>query len=499
MVPPISYAAAARFLEQATWGPTAADITHLRKIGFNAWFAEQASAPISSFPPNVPVSVPGSNNVAAGVLLTHAVNGSDQLRQRMSFALGEIWVVSNYVLPEADAMEYYQQMLQNNALSNYRQLMQEETLNPSMAYYLNLANNFKADYPIRGTRPNENYARELLQLFTIGISMLNLDGTVQLDANKNPIPTYDQEQIQELARVFTGWTYPVPATIHINIPYFKGRMIPAKWSDGEEPLHDSNSKGILGYNLPGGQTAEQDLAQTLDIIFQHSNVPPFVSKRLIQHFVTSNPSQAYVERVAKVFIDNGKGVRGDLFAVIKATLLDPEARQGDDDPAAQFKTGGHLREPVLYVNGILRALKATVAINNQFWTHWDGLLGQKLFFPISVFNYYSAFFQIPGTTLPGPEFQLLSASAALWRTNFINYLLVNKVPGITIDLSDYVALAVDPDQLINAVDQTFMRGQMPPPMRSTIMAAVGATQDPATRAQSAIYLAITSNFYQVEH
>jgi uncharacterized protein (DUF1800 family) len=297
-VPPIGYAAAARFLEQATWGPTAADIANLQKIGFNAWFAEQLSAPISSFPPFVPVPVPGTHGVAAGVLLTNAVRGSDQLRQRMAFALGEIWVVSNYVLPEADAMEYYQQMLQNNAFSNYRHLMQEETLNPSMAYYLNVANNFKADYPVPGTRPNENYARELLQLFTIGTSQLNLDGTIQLDATKKPIPTYDQQQIQELARVFTGWTYPVPKTIHINIPYFKGRMVQAKWSNGEEPLHDANAKEVLGQNLRGGQTAEEDLGQTLDIIFQHPNVPPFVSKRLIQHFVTSNPTPAYVERIA---------------------------------------------------------------------------------------------------------------------------------------------------------------------------------------------------------
>jgi uncharacterized protein (DUF1800 family) len=329
-----------------------------------------------------------------------------------------------------------------------------------------------------------------LQLFTIGTSQLNVDGTVQLDATKKPIPTYDQQQIQELARVFTGWTYPVPKTIHINIPYFKGRMVQAKWSNGEEPLHDANAKDVLGRNLPGGQTAEEDLGQTLDIIFQHPNVPPFVSKRLIQHFVTSNPTPAYVERIAKVFIDNGNGARGDLVAVIKAILLDPEARQGDDHPADQPRTGGHLREPVLYVNGILRALGAKVAVNNQFWTHWDGLLDQKLFFPVSVFNYYSPFFEIPGTTMSGPEFQLLSASAALWRANFINALLLNQVPGIAIDLSSFVSLAANPDQLINAVDARFMRGQMPATMRSTIMTAVAATPDPSTCAQTAIYLTV---------
>jgi uncharacterized protein (DUF1800 family) len=318
-------------------------------------------------------------------------------------------------------MEYYQQMLQNNALSNYRQLMEAETLNPSMAYYLDLAANLRHDYPRPGARPNENYARELLQLFSIGTTNLNSDGTPRLDAGGNPVPAYDQKQIEELARVFTGWFYPLPKGMSYR-PYFKGMMV------AHEFWHDTDPKEIFGHTLAGGQSAKQDLAQTLDIIFEHPNVPPFVSKLLIQHFVTSNPSPAYVKRIARVFQDNGYGVRGDLFAVIQAVLLDPEARRGDENPAEQPRTGGHLREPVLYVNGILRALGGKVAWDNHFSHPWDSVMGEKLFFPTSVFGYYSSFFQIPDTTLSGPEFQLLSTSAAVWRVNFINLLLGNQVP-----------------------------------------------------------------------
>src|SRR5262249_18331525 len=218
----------------------------------------------------------------------------------------------------------------------------------------------------------------LLQLFTIGTVMLNLDGTPQVDEHRQPIPTYEQSQIEELARVFTGWTYPVPPGQPRGHPYFVGQMVAYEWR------HDTDPKVLFGQTLPAGQTALEDLDQALDIIFNHPNVPPFVALRLIQHFVSSNPTPNYVERVARVFMDNGQGVRGDMFAVVKAVLLDPEARKGDDDIATQPRTGGHLREPFLYVTGMLRALQARVDFQNGLWTWYGTVMGEKVYFPPSV-------------------------------------------------------------------------------------------------------------------
>jgi uncharacterized protein (DUF1800 family) len=488
--PPISHAAAARFLEQATWGPTNADIANLQKIGFENWFREQRSATESTFPPNL--VDPTDSSVTKEFLLHNAVNGSDQLRQRMAFTLGQIWVTSGLVLSNPIGMDLYQQFLQDNAFSNYRQLMEAETLNPSMGYYLNLAGNWKA-MPWLGSRPNENYARELLQLFTIGTVMLNVDGTPQVDAHGNQIPTYDQAQIAELARALTGWYYDVPKGMVIGRAYYRGHMLP------HESYHDSDPKVIFGTSLPGGQTAKQDLEQTLDIIFNHPNVPPFVSTRLIQHFVTSNPSPDYVRRVARVFIDSGRGVRGDLFATTKAVLLDPEARLGDDNIEKQPTTGGHLREPILYVLGMLRALGAKIAVDSDAWSPWDTVMEQRVYFPVSVFSYYSPFYQIPGSALLGPEFQILSTSSALWRVNFINALLGGQMRGVSLDLTPYMKLADHPSVLVDAVDQAFMRGQMPTEMKTEILSALSATIDKGERVRTAIYLTTTSGLYQVEH
>ena len=338
-----------------------------------------------------------------------------------------------------------------------------------------MANSLKPN-PTIGQHPNENYARELLQLFTIGTVQLNLDGTNKLDAHGQPIPTYDQSQIEELARAFTGWTYLIPPGGTRGRPYFTGPMVPV------QAWHDTGSKLIFGHQLPPDQTAEQDLASALDIIFEQPNVAPFVSLRLIQHLTTSNPSPAYIHRIANVFINNGAGVRGDLFAVVKAILLDPEARQGDDSITLQPRTGGHLREPVLYATALLRALNAKVTLDNTVWSWWLPLMGQKLLVAPSVFNYYSPFYEIPGTTLTGPEFQLLGSSSTVWRANFVDSLLNGQIEGVTTDLSPYVALADMPTKLVDAVDSVLMRGQMPSVMKSTILSALNATSNPATRA-----------------
>jgi hypothetical protein len=488
-VPSLSYPAAVRFLEQASWGPTVSDIQSLRTIGFNTWFAQQRAAVESSFP--MPTRIGPGIYTSPGDLLYNAINGKDQLRQRIAFALGQIWVTSSNVIPSDEGMVLYQQFLQNHAFSNYRDLMEAETLNPTMGYYLDVAGNWKADKSA-GSSPNENYARELLQLFTIGTVQLNLDGTPKLDPKGMQIPTYDQSQITELARVFTGWYYEVPKGSSPGHPYFQGQMVPI------ENDHDTASKNVFGTILAAGQTAKQDLDQALDVIFNQPNVAPFVSTRLIQHFVTSNPSPAYVERISKVFVDNGNGVRGDLFAVVKALLLDPEARLGDDNVSYQAPTGGHLKEPVLYALGVLRALGASVPRNSEVWVPWSWRMEQPVYVPNSVFNYYSPLYNIPGSTLIGPEFQIFSLSAAFWRLNFLDALLDGHLPGVSIDLSSYTSLADQPGELVDAVDRTLTRGQMPSEIKTEIQLAVSKTPDALTRVRTAIYLTAASGVYQVE-
>ncbi|HXW84863.1 MAG TPA: DUF1800 family protein [Candidatus Binataceae bacterium] len=486
--PALDYPTAARFLEQATFGPTAKDIATLQKTGFTGWFAQQLKAPISKFP-NPPRNQ--GLNFAESVFIDNAMNGQDQLRQRMAFTLGQIWVVSG-VSESVQAMMPFEQLLQNDAFVNYRQIMQDITLTVTMGEYLNMINNQKAD-PSAGTSPNENYAREIMQLFTIGTVMLNNDGSLQTDSNGNPIPTYDETTIQTLARVFTGWTYPSPKHRERDFNPYPFPMVV------NESEHDTDAKTLFGNNLPAGQTAQQDLQQALDILFNHQNVPPFVALRVIQHFVSSNPSPAYISRIASVFIDNGSGVRGDMGAVIEAALTDPEARAGDDDIAEQVPTGGHLREPVLYTTGILRALGAQVGSRNQL-SYFIGNMGQDLLAPGTVFNYYTPFYQIPQTTLTGPEFQLLTPATAIIRANFLDNVIFDGLGKDTkVDLKPFIKMASDVPTLMNAVDLAFTRGQMPDTMKDTIIAALNTTSSPTQRAQMAIYLTATSGFYQVEH
>jgi hypothetical protein len=299
-----------------------------------------------------------------------------------------------------------------------------------------------------------------------------------------------------MARVFTGWTYPtIPGQTpkpH-NPQYFIGSMIAV------ESNHDTNAKTVLGQSIPPGQTAEQDLDQTLQIVFDHPNVGPFVAIRLIQHLVTSNPSPAYIQRISAVFANNGSGVRGDLAAVVRAILLDPEARAGDV-AAKAIATGGHLREPVLYAAAILRALGATVGPSNVLAEYINGYgLGQELLLPASVFNYYSPFSRIPGGAAAGPEFQLLTPSTAVLRADWVIGTLVSKIgPDVAVSFSPFIALATDDTALTDAIDLAFFGGQMPAEVRSAIKTAIDATPDPTTRAFDALFLAAASNEFQVQ-
>jgi uncharacterized protein (DUF1800 family) len=499
----VSAAAARRFLEQAAFGPTPSDASNVQTLGYPAWLSQQYSmAQASNYN-----SITSSQGGMSSLFLTNAVMNPDQLRQRVAFALSQIFVTSFQKLIWNSNMVLFQNMLLADSFTNYRQIMFDVTLSPAMGQYLDMANNAMAN-PSQGTLANENYARELMQLFTIGTQMLNQDGSIQYDSNHLPVPTYLQPAISEFARVYTGWTYapaagqPVEWNAYITS---NGPMVPYA------PEHDSGAKQLLNYTnapvtvSPAGATPVQDLNNALDNIFNHPNVGPFVGKMLIQHLVKSNPSPAYISRVAAAFNNNGQGVRGDMTATISAILLDPEAR-GNDNGGDDQVTDGHLQEPALFIAGMVRAFGGQMNTQNYF--PWDLVnLDQDMFNAPSVFNYYSPTYGVPGTTLIGPEFQIHTPNNAIWRANVVRTLFSqwsNPVesygPGTTVDLTAFLPLAATPATLVNALDLTLTHGTMPASMKATIGTAVtGDISTPLQEVEDAAYLILTSGYYNVWH
>ena len=517
---------AARLLEQATFGPTPAEVTRVAALGFNAYLAEQLAAPATAYSgfSYVPHTAPAdckhdaSNPTDAASLCArdnyslfqvqrqffqHALTGPDQLRQRVAFALSQIFVVSGTEIYEAYGMAAYQNMLLKDAFVNFRQLLEDVTLSPAMGHYLDMVDSAKLN-PANGDLPNENYARELLQLFSLGVYQLNPDGSLMLDASNQAQPTYDQSVIQGLAAAFTGWTCAPIGTAELSWGSPLNYQAPMQSIPG---YHDTGAKKLVGgATAPAGQGPEADLKAALDSVFNHPNVGPFIGRQLIQHLVTSNPSPAYVARVAAVFADNGQGVRGDMGAVVKAVLADVEAR-GDapTDPEA-----GHLREPALFVTTLLRGLGAQS----------DGLypraqlagMGQPLFTPPTVFNYYPPGYQLPGTMRLAPEFYIQNAATGLSRANFVNQLLfgggaaadptVAGSSGTSVDLSPLVGSPpLSADQLVDEIDTRLLHGSLSSPAHALIVTAVNAapSSDPLGQVKAAAYLIASSAQFQVEH
>ena len=496
-----------RLLEQATWGPTDGALNHLRKAGMTAWLDDQLVEPASSYPTmalwpsTVPVSCDSNcqrDNYSMYPIqirfFTNALYGPDQLHQRVAWALHRMIVVSGVSLNQPSWMVPYLQILDRDAFGNFRQLLEDITLNPAMGNYLDMITSTKFN-------PNENYGREILQLFSVGLNLLNPDGTVQTDANNEAIPTYDQDTVTGFARVFTGWKIaPPPQT---GVPNYLDPM-QLKASN-----HETGTKQLLGgVTLSGGHTATQDLSDALDNIFNHPNVGPFVSMQLIHSLVTSNPSPGYVARIAAVFADNGSGVRGDLKAVVRAILLDPEAR-GESKTDPDY---GRLKEPVQFITSVLRAIGARSADGS---TTSDGYLnpqavnmGQDVFRPATVFSYYPADFNVPGPAdILGPEFGILSATTALKRANFVNTMVFgtigvgnNSPNGTSLDLSKLQALAAKPESLVTELNRLLMHGSMSSGMQTAVLNAVNAVSStkPLLRAQQALYLVATASQYQVE-
>jgi uncharacterized protein (DUF1800 family) len=533
---------AARLLRQATFGATPDLIAHVREIGVEAFLAEQFAAAPTSYPdlPDWPTTRPPTctgvcqrDNYSMFPLQAHfyqnALHGEDQLRQRVAFALSQILVVSGREVQLSSWVRPYHELLYQRAFGNYRDLLREITVNPAMGNYLDMLNSrCQTRVPAQPTicrngqagKPNENYARELLQLFSIGTDLLNQDGTPVLDGASSPIPSYTQETVEEFTRVFTGWilapVLPGPPEVGGTVPNYREPMRVRVDSLNREDYHDRGPKTLLnGFTLPGGGTAAEELDAAIANLAAHPNVAPFIGKQLIQHLVTSNPSPSYVARVAAVFAAHSDSP-AQLQEVVRAILLDPEARGSTPaDPAF-----GQLTEPVLFMTNFLRLFNVasfdrtgpsdgvlnSLNLGNNFQIG-SAQMSQDVFNAPSVFNFYPPDAPLPGEPgLLGPQFRLYSSSTALRRVNFVSRMVYqglapggDRRTGTSIDLSPYVAIANDPDALVGALSKLMLQGSMSSSVYDLIVRRIGAipASTPLQRARDAIYLLASLPSYEV--
>jgi len=503
--PPVTKAEAFQFLNQASFGATEGETTSVIAMRQERWIADQLLKPASLQLPHM-LSLPPPQFMGqlhadrVDIWFRNSLWGEDQLRQRVAFALSEILVVSQLGALQSRpfAVADYYDVLANSAFGNYRDLMEEVTLHPAMGVYLSMLGNEKPN-PALNIRPDENYARELMQLFAIGLVELNLDGTEKLDGNDQPIPTYNQEIIEGFAHVFTGWTWAgSPSFGNGRVPTASQYTPMELWPE----YHDTGPKTLLNnVTLPAGQGGEQDLADALDNIFDHPNVAPFVAIRLIQRLTTSNPSTAYVRRVAQVFNDNGFGVKGDIGAVVEAILLDPEAR-----PAMPMEIDGKLKEPLLRLTQLYKAYNATSASGKYPLLAAYILFAQGPLQSPSVFNFFSPFYAPPGeirdSNLVAPELEIATEYT---NTQITNYMFgqifglnqANEDLGeddIYIDIQEEMDVAADIDVLINMVAGKLLGGEISDTLRTEIRGMVERVPetDTAIRAAETIYFVVTS-------
>jgi uncharacterized protein (DUF1800 family) len=487
----LSYARAKQFLEQATWGPTPDSIAHLQAIGIDAWLTEQFDKTVS--PESTYTPSPNENSSIDSLqtqFFMNALHGKDQLRQRIAFAISQILVVSAAKIHGYYQMMPYQQILLDDAFGTYHKVLTDVTMSPAMGRYLDMVDN---DVPTPSTSPNENYARELLQLFTVGLAQLNPDGT---ETSSPPSPVYTEDDVRALARVLTGWTFPTcgsGAPLWPNPSCYQGQMVAV------DTHHDQGPKSLLDVNIESG-SATGDLELALNTIESHHatnsaipSIAPFISLRLIQHLVTSNPNPTYVARIAEKYAACG----GDLKQVVTAILKDPAAAT----------SSGHLREPIFYEMSLLRALNATVT-SPYMIPVFAANMGQNAFDQPSVFNFYSPLFRLPSGQL-APEFGTYNQQSALERANYAYAVTHNSWPGgnVKIDLTNLTTLASDTNPatrtasltaLLNASSQALLGIPLRSDMAAAILPALLATSNPVTRAETALYLLAISPQYQIE-
>lgn len=504
---------AARFLTQATFGPTSAEIAAVQSLGFDAWLNQQFATPMSSHLALVNAyyaanPTAGTNaNPVFNAWWTHSVTAPDQLRQRVAFALSEIFVVSaasSELFNQPWGVASYYDMLATNAFGNFRQLLADVSLHPVMGLYLDMLRNDKPD-PALGRNPNENYAREILQLFSIGLKKVHPDGTLKITAQGLPAATYDQDVIVGFAHAFTGWYY---NSTNQNWSAPQNLLLPMTAVDAH---HDNASDKLLLDNvvLPVGQNAVQDFNEAVDVIFENPNTGPFICRQLIQRLVKANPSPGYLYRVARVFDDNGAGVRGDLRAVVRAILTDYEARSVS---LLGEQGAGHLREPLLRITATVRALRGFSNSGNFAMNSTDAALSQTPVRAPTVFNFFEPDFVYPGEIaaagLVAPEFQITSETTSIQYMNFVrngiynsNGILGDSSKGfqtdVELDLTTEKNLASNPTALVDHLNLLLLSGNMSDGFRIYLInhitgLAGGTDAQLLERARTAVHLILTS-------
>ena len=513
---PTNDAEAARFLTQATYGPNLAEMARLRAIGYSEWLRQEFNKSATAARPqieavNAALLSAGQSGVSQNQRLDRwfhtAAVGNDQLRQRVAFALSQILVISDQngaISGEPIQISEYWDILARNAFGNYRELLDETTWNPSMGKYLSHFRNRKAS--VDGLRqPDENYAREVMQLFTIGLIERNSNFTPLLSGGL-PIPTYDQSVVTNYAKVFTGFAYNNATSINNGTNnYLRMSCI--------EIEHDISAKTVIGNtSIPANQDCASDVDLGVDLLFAHPNVAPFISRQLIQRLVTSSPSSAYIQRVAQKFNNNGFGERGDLSAVVKQILLDPEARN------APGVNSGKPREPLLKLTAMWRAWDAQMPAADVYgnipmgMTNPTGTFGQRPLGAETVFNFFEPDYQQPGSIadagLFSPEFQTLNESTLTSSSNSYYTYSWNSYVGMPsppinrplLNLAPLEALAANPTAMIDEVNRRMMYGSMSSAMQSTLRNMLifmdGST--PNTMARTLVYVTALSPEYAVQ-
>lgn len=501
----ITAVAASRFLSQAAWGGNDADIASVRALGYDGWLTRQFNTASAQahfdwmlargyLDPALQFS---SHGLDASVW-RKLISSPDALRQRVVLALSEIFVVSHAGLPvpfSGFVCAGYLDLLEKHCFGNFRTLLEAITLSPAMGIYLSMMGNQGED-PATGRMPDENYAREIMQLFSIGLYQLNANGTNKLDARGRPIESYDQTSVMGLAKVFTGWDM-VPVNGSIEVARTPMVFTAAR--------HSTSEKRFLGVTVRAGTPGPTALKTALDTLFKHANVGPFLARQLIQRLVTSNPSPAYVGRVAAVFNNNGKRVRGDLRAVVRAILLDREARNAPTLPSQ-----GKLREPVVRLVQWARTFAATSA--SDTWGAGDTSdpatrLAQSPMHARSVFNFFRPDFVPANAILPqqglvAPEMQITHEASVLAYLNLMQYVIREGADDIRADYSREIALAADAGQLVERCNLLLAGGQLSAATVAIVRNAVAtmpaaSTAEKFNRVCAAVFMTMVAPEYLV--
>jgi uncharacterized protein (DUF1800 family) len=492
--------AAARFADQASFGATPALVAEIESKGFSKWIDDQFALPVSLIDTS-PIAVYDSNipelgqkawRYAGSQHYLVMLSAPDQLRRRVSWSLSQFVTASQAKIEPYGGLAYAN-FLQRHAFSNYGDLIREVTTNPSMAAYLDNLENRPTSSQCPWCAPNENYARELMQLFTLGVVKLGPDGAVLRDAANRPIETYTQKDVEELARALTGWRIDGNFD-RTDYRRYDGAVIPDSW-----PLaHDRGAKTVLGKSFPAGAEAPQELNTIVSMLMSHQNIAPFVGLRLIQHLVTSDPTPAYLGRVAAVFRNNGQGVAGDMKAVIKAVLLDAEARRGDQ-LGVDSSSFGKMREPVLWYTSVLRGMSCTSLL---FWSNSKDFMApavQNPFNASSVFSFYLPTDRAPGSNLLAPEQRLMNAQEFSFRMGGSIASAATKSDSGCVASPFGQAFSRSPEAFADLVSERYFRGAMPATLRQNLIALApdqwGNTPD--EKAIALMLYALASPYYGV--